>query len=409
MANLSPVSATGMKRNSSQAGIEDPSAKRPRQTYRRFHTLKHQAALLPRESEVAFVNEEQAHEIFESSIAQIFNRVHDRHGEDELTEGPGAVELRVLPALREHAEECMAQNLFNLCSLVRQSMYACRRIQPLPIDLEYALKATATRIDSLLPELNEGHNERRPSLLPTPPPEDTDRASLSFLQDDDRSVAERKSLRYIPTTFPPFPSKHTYKHTSVYTDRERDPRRIRELATEEGRLGEQALRKLVGAVRTEAKLDLDEKGRPPDRAHGRSRKAETMESMFEKTMQAVMLSEAEARADRGEDDSLKLELAPVVNCDRKYWIPESMLKLKREAEKVAEKAAEKKREDLRTARQEKWAAEANAKHKISGTSKSTASKPHTTIKKPSQRSSSGPLKLKLKVKSQTTDASMSNA
>lgn len=284
-------------------------------------------------------------------------------------------------------------------------MYACRRIQPLPIDFEFALKATATRLDSLLPELDEGRSKPQSPLLPTPPPEDDDSASLLLLQDDDRSIAQRKSLPYIPATFPPFPSKHTYKHTSVYTDRERDPRRIRELATEEGRLGEQALRKLVGAVRTEAKLDLDEKGRPPDRAAGRPQKAETMESMFEKTMQAVMLSEAEAQADRGEGDNLKLELAPVVNCERKYWIPESMLKLRREAEKVAEKAAQKQREDLRTARQEKWAAEATAKHKASGTLKPAASRSHPTIKKPSQRSSSGPLKLKLKMKSQTSDAS----
>lgn len=109
MANLSPVSATGMKRTSSQAGIEDPSGKRPRQTYHRFHSLKHQPTLFPGESEAVFVNEEQAHEIFEGTIAQIFSRVHDRRREDEKTKGPGLVEPRVLPALREHAEECMAQ------------------------------------------------------------------------------------------------------------------------------------------------------------------------------------------------------------------------------------------------------------------------------------------------------------
>lgn len=305
-------------------------------------------------------------------------------------------------------------DMLNMCALIRQSMYACRRIQPLPIDFEYAFRATSIRFDSLMLELENKDDPPQSPLLPTPPPEKAHQTSQTFLDDDFNTLADQQPLKYVPSTFPPLPSRHTYRHTSVYTDRERDPRRIRELATEEGRLGEEALRKLVGAVRTEARLDVDDKGKAPERGSERSQKTETMESMFEKTMQAVMLTEAEAHIDQGENDGrgMKLELAPTVNCERKYWMPESMLKLKREAEKVAERAAEraeeKRKEDLRAARQEKLAAEGSGRAGRSRSTKAASSRTQPTNKKALQRSSSGPLKLKIRMKPQSSDASVGN-
>lgn len=44
---------------------------------------------------------------------------------------------------------------------------------------------------------------------------------------------------------PPFPSRHTYLATPVFTQRPTDPRLIRERATEEARLAEGALRKFL--------------------------------------------------------------------------------------------------------------------------------------------------------------------
>jgi transcription initiation factor TFIID subunit 8 len=58
---------------------------------------------------------------------------------------------------------------------------------------------------------------------------------------------DKETRSYIPSHFPPFPSKHTYKSTPVFTERENDPRKIRERATEEGILAEQSLRKLMAA------------------------------------------------------------------------------------------------------------------------------------------------------------------
>jgi transcription initiation factor TFIID subunit 8 len=44
---------------------------------------------------------------------------------------------------------------------------------------------------------------------------------------------------------PPFPSRHTYQQTPVFSERPTDPRMIREKATAEARLAEAALRKLL--------------------------------------------------------------------------------------------------------------------------------------------------------------------
>lgn len=78
------------------------------------------------------------------------------------------------------------------------------------------------------------------------------------LQDDEHHQTEflgpllngppdKQAKAFVPKHFPNFPSKHTYKATAEFPDRESDPRKVRERATEEGRLGEEALRRLVGA------------------------------------------------------------------------------------------------------------------------------------------------------------------
>jgi hypothetical protein len=57
---------------------------------------------------------------------------------------------------------------------------------------------------------------------------------------------------YIPQHFPKLPPKHAWKHTDVYPAREKDARRMREKATEEGIMAEQALRKLAAAAKAGA-------------------------------------------------------------------------------------------------------------------------------------------------------------
>lgn len=67
----------------------------------------------------------------------------------------------------------------------------------------------------------------------------------------------RKSSAYIPRHFPTLPGEHTFRTTWDEVNREKDPRKIRERATEEGRLGEEALRRLVGTGAQRAEMDRD--------------------------------------------------------------------------------------------------------------------------------------------------------
>jgi hypothetical protein len=148
------------------------------------------------------------------------------------------------------------------------------------------LRYNAVTTDSL-----RSHLKRRPSatrqqphLLPTPPPEEPDpKVDFPFLGPDLSGTAHRGALSYIPKHFPTFPSRHTYRETDVFTRREIDPRKVREQATEEGRLGEEALRKLTRAAkdnRTPMQKGTEK------RLWGRSE--ENMETMFDKTLKAVL-------------------------------------------------------------------------------------------------------------------------
>lgn len=212
-------------------------------------------------------------------------------------------------------------------------MLACRRIQPIPHDFEHALKRSFLRVDDLLPYLKPAAAvEPIPTLLPSPPPEDDPFKSLPFLSSELSGEDDRVRSAYIPKHFPGFPSKHTYRYTPIFTEREQDPRKIRERATEDGRHGEEALRKLARAASKDTHLG----------AVGREKKLwgrrmESMDSMFEKTvkglakrmqknasvgvateMDAGPLAEQELKPPRSKV-SFSFELGPIVNCERNLW------------------------------------------------------------------------------------------
>jgi Transcription factor TFIID complex subunit 8 C-term len=207
-------------------------------------------------------------------------------------------------------------------------MLAARRTAPIASDFESAFQAVQvpTPEDQLPPRLAPQPPSPL-SLLPTPPPDEffnTHELPESILGSELNAKEEKRRDRHIPSTFPAFPSQHTFRDTAVLPPRERDPRRIRELATEEGRLGEQALRKLAGAVRGEGKLDLSIEGdeAPAEAQRGKRRKTtDTIEGMFEQTMKEVAKTEkGGGLADAAEGD---FEMAPVVNSERKYWMPDT--------------------------------------------------------------------------------------
>ena len=131
---------------------------------------------------------------------------------------------------------------------VRQSMLSSRRVQPTPADFLQSLHTHQLLLTSLLPHLHPPVPADK-SLIVLPPAttesESDDEQVLSGLFLNSASNEEARS--YIPSHFPPFPSQHTYKATPNIPSVDRDPRKVRELAARDARLGEAALRKLVGA------------------------------------------------------------------------------------------------------------------------------------------------------------------
>ena len=102
----------------------------------------------------------------------------------------------------------------------------------------------------------------------------------------------------------------------MFPIRETDTRKIRELATEEGKLGEQALRKLAGAVKVDAAHSVDaetkkQAGIPIRLGRRRKRPALTSEAVFEETMRELLKDEPEG-----------FELGPIVTSEKQYRMPD---------------------------------------------------------------------------------------
>lgn len=218
-------------------------------------------------------------------------------------------------------------------------MQSSRRIQPVPQDFEYALKRGHLSTDDLKPYIKASQSTSPiPTLLPSPPPEDEVSRKLPFLNAL-RGEEGESNRSYVPSHFPDFPSKHTYSATAVFTERDSDPRQIRERAAEDGRHGEEALRKLASAAFRDN----------PTSSSSRDKKlwgkrAESMETMFERTikgltkklpknshghstvgsaMSSAMEIDSGAPADADARARSKmtwnLELGPIVNCERDFW------------------------------------------------------------------------------------------
>ena len=229
--------------------------------------------------------------------------------------------------------DCLASSVM-LCftSDVRRYMQACRRAQPIPLDFQHALDTNQISTTSLEPHLRP---PVPPSIsqrqLPSPPPEPPRELEvLPFLGPALSGATDDGINMRIPKHFPPLPSKHTYHAEPVYTEREQDPRKIREQATLEARLGEEALRKFVGAARgSKGKQFMQGSG-----SKFKMSKRQELERLFEETLRQVKQSS------QGESQGVDMDLfgvaqqngrsqgpladadihsGPIVNCEAKYW------------------------------------------------------------------------------------------
>lgn len=208
---------------------------------------------------------------------------------------------------------------------IRRSMTASRRTVPIPPDF----KCVAGALDGQIPndELRPYRNmpETNPPLLPTPPPEDVFHKQIELpselLGPELDGTDQRRRQKHIPSSLPAFPSTHTYRATPVYPTRVKDPRHIRELATEEGKISEQALRKLAGAMKLENAIHTEPELKESaavfrmQNFKRRRKPAVSEETMFEEITRDLLSTESV-------EDQKEFEVGPVVSAEKKYWRPD---------------------------------------------------------------------------------------
>ena len=223
---------------------------------------------------------------------------------------------------------------------VRKSMTSARRTETVAHDWIYALSNAGIKGSGVLePHFDTGEIPScilQPQFDPPAPPEPQPISTDALLGPELSGKTDKEARAYIPKHFPPFPSKNTYKATPVFTKRENDPRKIREMATEEGILAEQSLRKLMAAQKAgiqkqtagkrkrskrmkesdalwqDAMTDMlhEEKERELSDARQRQREQDA----------AWMSDEDEANAYLGERDNLQ----PIINVDRNVNLEEGV-------------------------------------------------------------------------------------
>jgi transcription initiation factor TFIID subunit 8 len=190
-------------------------------------------------------------------------------------------------------------------------MLSSRRAKPIPLDYEYALRRHGLT-DRLL----------RPHLKPPVPRSNTQltfelqeaeehdvRVVPELLGKELSGASDKLTKPFIPKKFPAFPSKHTYKATEVVPERETDPRKIREKATEAARHGEEALRRLVGVGKVG-----DQKG--VRKALIKSPAKRLKHELWDKAMEDLKVTNAQNGAAKTEQDVT--EQGILIDAGRKY-------------------------------------------------------------------------------------------
>ena len=212
---------------------------------------------------------------------------------------------------------------------VRQSMLSSRRTQPIPQDFLQALHTHQLSLRSLVPHLKPPVLSKKSqyTLQNDGPGDDDWPKDLNILGPLLSSGPDQKMKSFIPKHFPVLPSMHTYQATAEFVDREQDPRKIREQATEEGRLGEDALRKLVAKASAHPTTESLE---PTKRLSAKEKRKriwlETMEAVERDNTGSLPSGADSSSIDKGklnEAEPFNLALRGIVgsavNAEKKYW------------------------------------------------------------------------------------------
>jgi transcription initiation factor TFIID subunit 8 len=153
-------------------------------------------------------------------------------------------------------------DMMNFLGTVKASMTASRRLTPLPQDFIFALAEEGLESHHLDPHLRLALPDdiANPTIQP-PRPSEAPPPDLAPMLGHELATPATQQYGYIPSHFPPLPSRHAWQSTNIFTDREKDPRRIRERATDEGVQAEHALRKLTTANKARSRQPTVDKAK----------------------------------------------------------------------------------------------------------------------------------------------------
>ena len=335
MAPMAPMAVHSnhyLKRTSSTAQFDEPPAKK----LNRGPIRHHKAAWdLQREQRynATILNDADAQSLLTRSIGLALEAV-----------GFEAAAPDAVDSFRGDVEECMTDScaLWHCASMlistdmahyladVRQSMLSCRRTQPIPQDFLQALHTHQLSLGSLLPHLDPPVLPDRSQFpLQSEPPEEDELQQLRYLGSILGNAEDEQAKTYVPKHFPELPSKHTYKATADFPTRDVDPRKVRERATEEGRLGEEALRRLVASSSGHLSQNLENsKGSRSTRAKRDQVFRETMAAVSQTTlepsgMDVEMSGTGKGKQKEGDITNLATfgsgRLHSAVNAEKRYW------------------------------------------------------------------------------------------
>lgn len=219
--------------------------------------------------------------------------------------------------------------MVNLLTSVRNSMLSSRRTQVIPQDYLQALHEHHLTLSSLVLHLDPPvpSEKSHPPLAPELTLEDGQLVFFPSFKPILDAKPNSRSSAYIPRHFPTLPGEHTFRTTWDEVNRERDPRKIRERATQEGRLGEEALRRLVGTGAQRAEKDGG--STMQNTADLRKRRKELWKTTMDVVAQDTRPMPASSRdTNSGTMESLstspfalpvKQHLTSAVNSEKSYW------------------------------------------------------------------------------------------
>lgn len=205
-----------------------------------------------------------------------------------------------------------------------------RRTRATIFDFEDTLNLLHIPVSDLYAEARTHFTRSQPPLAPPPPapPSELPPPNVDALLGPELKVPKKKKpYKHLPD----FPSAHTWKSTPVFAERPSEPREIREKATQEARLAEVALRKLLVAGSAGHGV-FDKESREKD-AHGKEigkGKKRERELVWEMAVEELgkerragfaEIMEGTGAADEGFSDV-------VVNAESRYWRKSGRRRLK---------------------------------------------------------------------------------